>query len=87
MKARTAFAGRSAVAILAAGLSLLAPLARAEAVPETIGGQPVVEIAVGANHSGARVQNGRVWCWGFNVFGQLGDGTNVRRLTPVRVAN
>lgn len=26
-----------------------------------------------------------VWAWGYNVSGQLGDGTNTNRLTPVQV--
>jgi YD repeat-containing protein len=30
--------------------------------------------------------DGTVWTWGWNGFGQLGDGTNTDRPAPVRVA-
>src|SRR5688572_19001606 len=42
-------------------------------------------IAGGENHSCAIRPNGTVVCWGRNQEGQLGDGTNQRRLTPVPV--
>ncbi|MCL6449808.1 MAG: hypothetical protein K6T75_00740 [Acetobacteraceae bacterium] len=29
--------------------------------------------------------DGTVWAWGDSHYGQLGDGTTARRLTPVRV--
>ena len=28
---------------------------------------------------------GRVWAWGFNAYGQVGDGTRTDRLRPVRL--
>jgi len=34
-------------------------------------------------HSCALLNDGRVKCWGFNGDGQLGDGTNTQRNTPV----
>jgi alpha-tubulin suppressor-like RCC1 family protein len=44
------------------------------------------EIAGGANHTCALIPPaGGVKCWGHNGFGQLGDGTNTQRLTPVWV--
>lgn len=43
-------------------------------------------IAVGGNHTCAVRGNGTVSCWGDNGTGQLGDGTIVRRLSPVAVS-
>lgn len=33
----------------------------------------------------AALSSGQVWCWGANNDGQLGDGTNIHRATPVPV--
>jgi alpha-tubulin suppressor-like RCC1 family protein len=41
------------------------------------------EVAAGANHVCARLQTGAIECWGYNAFGQLGDGSVENRLTPV----
>lgn len=43
-------------------------------------------ISAGGNHSCALVSDGRAYCWGSNLDGQLGDGTNTDRLTPTPVA-
>jgi alpha-tubulin suppressor-like RCC1 family protein len=49
-------------------------------------GKPFVsQIVAGTSHSCALVQNGEVRCWGYNGFGQLGDGTTTNRLSPVPV--
>ncbi len=44
-----------------------------------------VEVAAGNAHTCAVRRGGDVVCWGFNGFGQLGDGTQSERNTPVAV--
>jgi alpha-tubulin suppressor-like RCC1 family protein len=43
--------------------------------------------AAGYYHSLGVKEQGGLWAWGDNYFGQLGDGTNEERLTPVQVNN
>jgi hypothetical protein len=45
----------------------------------------VVEVAGGGGHTLARTADGAVWAWGRNDRGQVGDGGNETRLSPVRV--
>jgi len=45
----------------------------------------VVAIAVGSNHTLALRSDGTLWAWGFNVSGQLGDGTTTNGLAPIQV--
>ncbi|MFE6100820.1 Ig-like domain repeat protein [Streptomyces laurentii] len=40
----------------------------------------------GSTHALATTSDGRVFGWGANQFGQVGDGTTTDRLTPVEVA-
>lgn len=45
----------------------------------------VVEIAAGDYHTVARRNDGTVWSWGWNAFGQLGNGTDTNSSYPVQV--
>ncbi len=46
-----------------------------------------VQLALGDQFSCVRLSDGRVSCWGANQDGQMADGTNTSRLTPVPVTS
>lgn len=46
------------------------------------GGHQFRSISAGANHTCAVDGSGAAWCWGWNAFGQLGDGTVEDRVEP-----
>ena len=55
--------------------------------PQPVPGLPhVADVATGGNHTCALRDDGTVACWGYNKYGQLGDGTTTDRATPVAVA-
>ena len=43
-------------------------------------------MSAGWAHTCGKTAAGVLYCWGLNASGQLGDGTQVDRLTPTRVA-
>ena len=45
-----------------------------------------VQIAAGDSHSLAIKEDGSVWAWGNNYYGQLGDGSTTNKTNPVLVA-
>ena len=49
-------------------------------------GSGVQAVSVGNNHSCALLAGGAVKCWGYNQYGELGDGTTVSRAVPVGVS-
>ena len=57
-------------------------------IPKTINypnGTNFVSFSEGNNYSLGLSSDGRVYAWGDNTNGQLGDGTNVSELTPTQV--
>jgi alpha-tubulin suppressor-like RCC1 family protein len=45
----------------------------------------VKAIAAGGRHTVALKSDGTVWAWGYNNYGQLGDNTLARRITPTAI--
>lgn len=57
-----------------------------EPAPVQVGaGNQWKTVAPGNYHTCAIDTTGRLWCWGLNSSGQLGDGTTTRRTTPTQV--
>ena len=50
-----------------------------------LAGKTVVELAGGASFGLARCADGALAAWGYNYYGQLGDGSQTTRTTPVLV--
>ena len=44
-----------------------------------------VQVSAGGSHSLAVGSDGNAYAWGYNHFGQLGDGTTASQTTPVKV--
>lgn len=49
------------------------------------GGRAGVAIGAGAYHCLVLAEDGTLWSWGMNNYGQLGDSTTTSRSTPVQV--
>ena len=47
---------------------------------------PVVAVACGANHTVARDSTGTVHAWGYNAYGQLGNGSTANSTVPVQIS-
>ena len=43
------------------------------------------DVSLGASHSGAITKDGRLYMWGDNTWGQLGNGTNEDSLIPIEI--
>ncbi len=48
-------------------------------------GDKIIQVSLGNVHSAALTSNGRLFTWGRNNYGQLGDGTNTNRYSPTQI--
>lgn len=60
---------------------------RMRTAPVAVAGlaEPMTAMSAGDFHNCALGRSGRLWCWGDNFKGELGDGTEQERLGPVEV--
>jgi alpha-tubulin suppressor-like RCC1 family protein len=51
------------------------------------GGISFRQVSAGGVHTCGVATDDRAWCWGYNIYGQVGDGSDIRRrIRPVLVA-
>ena len=50
-------------------------------------GVTAIAAGPGSLHTCAALNDGTARCWGWGIFGRLGDGTSMPRVTPVAVSN
>ncbi|MCL1897479.1 MAG: FG-GAP-like repeat-containing protein [Micrococcales bacterium] len=79
VKARFALSALAVAALATAGLAHLA------AAPSRAADVVTPMVSTSDSHTLALKSDGTVWAWGYNGFGQLGDGSTTDRLTPVQV--
>lgn len=48
-------------------------------------GKTPTKLTAGKAHVCAVTTENKLYCWGYNALGQLGDGTNISRFTPMQV--
>lgn len=50
-----------------------------------LNGNAIRQVSVGGYH-GCAVANGKAFCWGYNIYGQLGNGSTTQSNVPVAVS-
>ena len=45
-------------------------------------GDQIISFSLGSGHSTALTSSGRLFTWGYNYYGQLGNGTTTNKSTP-----
>ncbi len=63
-----------------------APMSGAMSAPVQVPAvSPALDLSVGVYHACAVRQDHSLWCWGYNAYGALGDGTTTQPAGPVQV--
>lgn len=47
--------------------------------------EKIIDVELSHYHSAALTSDGRIFMWGFNGFGTLGDGTNIMKTVPIDI--
>ncbi|HEY6079829.1 MAG TPA: hypothetical protein VIW29_13540 [Polyangiaceae bacterium] len=55
------------------------------ALPQLVEIDDVAQVSAAGSHTCVLLGDGSVWCWGDNLFGQLGDDSMTNSATPLRV--
>jgi uncharacterized repeat protein (TIGR02543 family) len=55
--------------------------------PDISSQEKIISLSFGRSSSSAISSNGRVFAWGINNFGQLGDGTTNDKATPIEITS
>jgi len=53
--------------------------------PVQLPGTTWASVSVGSNQMMATKTDGTLWSWGYNLYGNLGDNTNIKRSSPVQI--
>ncbi|TVP86104.1 MAG: hypothetical protein EA375_02250 [Acholeplasmataceae bacterium] len=49
--------------------------------------ETIIQVSLNGSHSAVLTSLGRIFTWGYNAFGQLGDGTTEHRYTPIEITS
>lgn len=89
LQGRVFCAGQQQYGRLGNNLTAAAPVTYPVQVLKS-GGTPldnVISVAAGSAHTLALDGTGKVWAWGYNLYGALGDNTTTHRAVAVKVKN
>jgi uncharacterized repeat protein (TIGR02543 family) len=50
-------------------------------------GETIIQVSSGESHFGALTSCGRLFMWGYNDYGQIGNNTNYYALNPIEITN
>ncbi|MBO5412702.1 MAG: hypothetical protein J6A29_00025 [Clostridia bacterium] len=67
--------------------SISTPICISDIAENPLNGINIVQISTEYNHTVALDSNGKIWTWGSNWIGQLGDGTETDSSTPICISN